>query len=181
MRRAATSLVGHIWTHAAQHHSITSSGESAESLGGRQSEPSRHHDRDRWAVARDAGLSRPSTPDPGVKIFGGDVFPPGPVYPLRSQTPFNPDPRRGRLLPLVLLSNRVGALAARAWTMEGSMRVWILMRNVWDGRGSSTDVVDEVFSSEIAAERARREKEKAVKDQVDPDRFTIEGPFEVGG
>ena len=65
--------------------------------------------------------------------------------------------------------------------MEGSMQVWILMRNVWDGRGSSTDVVDEVFCSEIAAERARREKEKAVKDQVDPDRFTIEGPFEVGG
>jgi len=68
-----------------------------------------------------------------------------------------------------------------AWTMEGSMQVWILMRNVWDGRGSSTDVVDEVFRSEIAAERARREKENAVKNQVDPDRYTIEGPFEVGG
>jgi len=66
------------------------------------------------------------------------------VYPLRSQTPFNPDPRRGRLLSLVLL-------------------------------------VDEVFSSEIAAERARREKENAVKDQVDPDRYTVEGPFEVRG
>jgi hypothetical protein len=65
--------------------------------------------------------------------------------------------------------------------MEGSMQVWILMRNVWDGRGSSTDVVDEVFSSEIAAERARREKESAVKDQVDPDRYTVEGPFEVRG
>jgi len=54
------------------------------------------------------------------------------------------------------------------------------MRNVWDGRGSSTDVVDEVFGSEIAAERARRMKEAAVKDQVDPDRYTVEGPFEVG-
>jgi hypothetical protein len=29
--------------------------------------------------------------------------------------------------------------------------------------------------------RNRREKENAVKDQVDPDRYTIEGPFEVGG
>ena len=61
------------------------------------------------------------------------------------------------------------------------MQVWILMRNVWDGRGSSTDVVDEVFSSEIAAERARRMKEFTVKDQPDPDRYTVEGPFEVGG
>ena len=58
------------------------------------------------------------------------------------------------------------------------MQVWILMRNVWDGRGGSTDVVDEVFSSEIAAERARRMREIAVKD---PDRYTVEGPFEVGG
>jgi len=38
-----------------------------------------------------------------------------------------------------------------------------------------------VFSSEIAAERARRMKEFAVKDQPDPDRYTVEGPFEVGG
>jgi len=68
-----------------------------------------------------------------------------------------------------------------AWTMEGSMQVWILMRNVWDGRGSSTDVVDEVFSSEIAAERARREKENAAKDQMNADRYSVEGPFEVGG
>ena len=28
--------------------------------------------------------------------------------------------------------------------------------------------------------RNRRKKENAVKDQVDPDRYTIEGPFEVG-
>jgi len=55
------------------------------------------------------------------------------------------------------------------------MQVWILMRNVWDGRGGSTDVVDEVF------ERARRMKEIAVKDHTDPDRYTVEGPFEVGG
>ena len=61
------------------------------------------------------------------------------------------------------------------------MQVWILMRNVWDGRVSSTDVVDEVFSSEIAAERARREKENAAKDPMDPDRYSVEGPFEVGG
>jgi len=61
------------------------------------------------------------------------------------------------------------------------MQVWILMGNAWDGRGGSTDVVDEVFSSEIAAERAHREKENAVKDQVDPDRYTVEGPFEVRG
>ena len=61
------------------------------------------------------------------------------------------------------------------------MQVWILMRNVWDGRGSSTDVVDEVFSSEIAAERARREKENAAKDQMNADRYSVEGPFEVGG
>ena len=62
------------------------------------------------------------------------------------------------------------------------MQVWILMRRtVWDGRVTSWDVVDEVFSSEIAAERARRLKEIAVKDHTDPDRYTVEGPFEVGG
>ena len=62
------------------------------------------------------------------------------------------------------------------------MQVWILMRRtVWDGRVGNSDAVDEVFSSEIAAERARREKENAVKDQVDPDRYTVEGPFEVRG
>ena len=68
-----------------------------------------------------------------------------------------------------------------AWTMEGSMQVWILMRNVWDGRVGNSDVVDEVFSSEIAAERARREKENAAKDQMNADRYSVEGPFEVGG
>jgi hypothetical protein len=38
-----------------------------------------------------------------------------------------------------------------------------------------------VFSSEIAAERARRMREIAVKDHADPERYTVEGPFEVGG
>ena len=62
------------------------------------------------------------------------------------------------------------------------MQVWILMRRtVWDGRVGNSDAVDEVFSSEIAAERARREKENAAKDQMNADRYSVEGPFEVGG
>jgi hypothetical protein len=56
-----------------------------------------------------------------------------------------------------------------------------MRRTVWDGRVASSDVVDEVFSSEIAAERARREKENAAKDQMNADRYSVEGPFEVGG
>jgi hypothetical protein len=43
------------------------------------------------------------------------------------------------------------------------MQVWILMRNVWDGRGGSTDVVDEVFISEIA-EPSRGELDHFISD-----------------
>ena len=77
---------------------------------------------------------------------------------------------------------RAGAFVFISLDQEGSMQVWILMRRtVWDGRVTSFDVVDEVFSSEIAAERARREKESAAKDQLNADRYSVEGPFEVGG
>src|SRR6516162_8714134 len=73
-----------------------------------------------------------------------------------------------------------GAFVFISLDQEGSMQVWILMRRtVWDGRVTSWDVVDEVFSSEIAAERARREKENAAKDQLNADRYSVEGPFEV--